>query len=131
PRHPIYIPLLAPDVQAVIGRVHHDTEPALALLLAEGFRQLEEVDIFDAGPLVHANVGELRTIVGARFARIRSAASAVHGAPDRLLANGALDFRATLGGVIEHEDGAVSLDAATAAALNVEAGDKLWLSPLR
>jgi arginine N-succinyltransferase len=131
PRHPIYIPLLAPDVQAVIGRVHHDTEPALALLRGEGFRQLDEVDIFDAGPLVQAKVADVRTVAGARTARIRSAASVVHGAPDRLLANGALDFRAALGGVIEHEDGSVSLDTETATALNVEAGDKLWISALR
>ncbi len=131
PRHPIYIPLLSPEVQAVIGRVHHDTEPALALLLAEGFRQRSEVDIFDAGPLVEAEVGSLRSLRQARLARIRSAAAPAHGAPDRLLANGVLDFRACIGGVTEHDDGSVSLDAETAAVLNVEAGDKLWLTPLR
>ncbi|MBA3848745.1 MAG: arginine N-succinyltransferase [Opitutus sp.] len=131
PRHPIYIPLLAPEVQAVIGRVHHDTEPALALLLAEGFRQKSEVDIFDAGPLLEAEVGNLRTIRQTRTARIRSAASPAPGAPDRLLANGILDFRACVGGVTEHDDGSVSIDADTAAALNVEAGDKLWFTPLR
>jgi arginine N-succinyltransferase len=131
PRHPIYIPLLAPDVQAVIGRVHHDTEPALALLLAEGFARTDEVDIFDAGPLVQAPVSALRTIREARTARIRSAAAQPTGSGTHLLSNGALDFRACLGAIIEHDDGTVSLDAATADALNVEAGDKLWLSPAR
>lgn len=131
PRHPIYIPLLAPNVQAVIGRVHHETEPALALLLAQGFRQFDEVDIFDAGPLLQARVDSVSTVAAARTARIRSAAAVAHGAPERLLANGALDFRAALGAALEHEDGSVSLDAPTAAALNVEAGDKLWISPLR
>lgn len=131
PRHPIYIPLLAPDVQAVIGRVHHDTEPALALLLAEGFARTDEVDIFDAGPLVQAPVGDLRTIRAARVGRVRSAAASVPGAATHLLANGALDFRATLGAATLHDDGSVSLAAATAAALNLEAGDKVWLSPLR
>lgn len=131
PRHPLYIPLLSPEVQAVIGRVHHDTEPALALLLAEGFRRRNEVDIFDAGPLIEADLNQVRTIRDARTARIRSAAAPAHGAPDRLLANGVLDFRACIGGVTEHDDGSVSLDAETAATLNVEAGDKLWLTPLR
>jgi arginine N-succinyltransferase len=131
PRHPIYIPLLAPDVQAVIGRVHHDTEPALALLLAEGFRLTHEVDIFDAGPLLEGRVEELRTVRHARQLRVRSAAAPAHGAPDRLLANGALEFRACIGGVTEHGDGSASIDRETAQALNLEAGDKLWLSPLR
>lgn len=131
PRHPIYIPLLAAEVQAVIGRVHHDTEPALALLLAEGFRRTDEVDIFDAGPLVEARVADLRTISRARTARIRSAAAAPGGATSHLLANGSLDFRACLGAVTEHDDGTVSLNAETAAALNVEPGDKLSFSPAR
>src|SRR4051812_23204367 len=54
PKHPIYVPLLPPSVQAVIGRVHHEAVPALNLLLGEGFVQTTEVDIFDAGPLVRA-----------------------------------------------------------------------------
>lgn len=131
PRHPIYIPLLTAEVQAVIGRVHHDTEPALALLLAEGFTQLDEVDIFDAGPLVQARVAELRTLQRSRTARIRSAAAPTHGGTPALVANGALDFRACSAAVTEHEDGSVSLTAEVAAALNVEAGDKVWITPAR
>lgn len=131
PRHPIYIPLLAPDVQAVIGRVHHDTEPALALLLNEGFKQGDEVDIFDAGPLVEARVAGIRTIKAARTARVRSADAAEKKHADCLLANGALDFRACLGGVTPHGDGSVSLHRELAATLHVDAGDTLWISPLR
>ena len=130
PRYPLYIPLLAPDVQAVIGRVHHDTEPALALLLAEGFTRSGEVDIFDAGPLLEGQVAELRCLRFSRRARIRSAA-ATEPASAQLLANGALDFRACLGGVVQHDDGTVSIARETAAALDVDAGDELWLTPPR
>ncbi|MBI2513631.1 MAG: arginine N-succinyltransferase [Opitutae bacterium] len=130
PRHPIYIPLLAPDVQAVIGRVHHDTEPALALLLAEGFARSGEVDIFDAGPLLEARVAELRCLSVSRRARIRSAAVA-EAASAQLLANGSLDFRACLGGIVQHDDGTVSIGRETAAALELDAGDELWLTPPR
>jgi arginine N-succinyltransferase len=130
PRHPLYIPLLAPEVQAVIGRVHHDTEPALALLLAEGFTRSGEVDIFDAGPLLHARIADLRCVVSSRRARIRSAAATTP-APPQLLANGSLDFRACLGAVVQHDDGTVSIARDAAAALNVEAGDELWLTPPR
>ena len=131
PRHPIYIPLLAPDVQAVIGRVHHDTEPALALLLAEGFEQHAEVDIFDAGPLVQGRIADLRTVKHARQAKIRSAAGPERPGSEWLLSNGLLDFRACLGSVTEHEDGSVSVARELATALNVEAGDRLWMSLAR
>ncbi len=132
PRHPLYIPLLASEVQAVIGRVHHDTEPALALLLSEGFARTNEVDIFDAGPLIATEVAKLRTIRLARTAKIKSAAATIPAAtPLQLLANGALEFRATLGALLAGPDGTVSLDRDTAAALNVEAGDKLTFAPLK
>ena len=51
PRHPIYVALLPPPVQSVIGRVHSDSEPAHAMLRGEGFAPTSEVDIFDAGPV--------------------------------------------------------------------------------
>lgn len=132
PRHPIYVPLLPADVRAVLGRVHHETEPALALLLAEGFTRTTEIDIFDAGPLVRAEVEKVRTIRALRVAKLKSAAATVPaGRPLQMLSNGILDFRATLGAVLEHPDGTVSLDRATAEGLNLEAGDKLTFAPLR
>ncbi len=131
PRHPLYLPLLAPEVQAVVGRVHHDTEPALALLLAEGFRRLDEVDIFDAGPLLEATAADIRTVRAGRTSRVRSAAAAPAAGEPRLLANAALDFRAVARPAAFHDDGSVSLDPATAAALQLEAGDELWSAPLR
>lgn len=132
PRHPIYVPLLPAEVQAVIGRVHHDTEPALAMLLAEGFAKVNEVDIFDAGPLVRAATANIRTLRSLRVAKVRSAAASI--AADsalHLLSNGALNFRATIGGFIEHDDGTVSLAPATAEALDLDVGDKISISPLR
>ncbi|HYC72326.1 MAG TPA: arginine N-succinyltransferase [Opitutaceae bacterium] len=132
PRHPIYVPLLPAEVQAAIGRVHPQTEPALALLHGEGFRRTDEVDIFDAGPQLRAPVREIRAVRQARAARVRAAtAPAPAAAPDRIVANGLLEYRAALGGVREHDDGSVSLDRALAAALEVEAGDQVWLTPLR
>src|SRR5207237_1030239 len=56
PRHAIYVPLLPQPVRAVIGRAHRDAEPARRVLEGEGFRFAGEVDIFDAGPLLGADV---------------------------------------------------------------------------
>jgi len=117
PRHPLYVPLLAPEVQAVIGKVHHDTQPALALLRAEGFAPTDEVDIFDAGPQIRAVVADLRTI------RLRKSTAFTLGepaadAPLYLLSNDSLDFRATLA---PFDPAQPVLTAATAAALGLTA----------
>lgn len=131
PRHPLYVPLLTPEVQAVIGRVHHDTEPALALLLAEGFQRVNQVDIFDAGPLLRTPVSRLRTINSTSTARLRDVSPAPAEAMVRLLANARLDFRACLGALTEHKDGSVSLDPGLAAALALEPGDTVTYAPLK
>ena len=55
PEYPIYVNLLPPDVQEVIGRVHPDTEPALRMLRAEGFefaRKVKADDRFKDMPIV-------------------------------------------------------------------------------
>ncbi len=129
PDHPIYIPLLPPEVQAVIGRVHHDTEPALALLRAEGFSATDEVDIFDAGPLVRADVASLRTVRLAQTAVVREIRGEPPAERGHLLANGRLDFRACLGAVERVRDG-VAITAQEAAALEVRIGDPVTFSPL-
>ena len=131
PDHPIYVPLLPPEVQAVIGRVHHDTEPALALLRAEGFSATNEIDIFDAGPLVRAEVADLRTIRQAQTAPVREIVKAsADDARTHLLCNGALDFRACLGAVVPRADG-VALTQPLADALQLRVGDALTFSPLK
>ncbi len=131
PDHPIYVPLLPPEVQAVIGRVHHDTEPALALLRAEGFVATNEVDIFDAGPLVRAEVAALRTIRKTETAPVREIlGDADDGAATHLLSNGALDFRACAGTVVA-QAGGVALAAPFAEALRLRVGDTLCFSPIK
>lgn len=62
PRHPIYVPLLPPDAQAVINQVHPDSAPALALLESEGFGRNGMVDIFEGGPVVACARDRIRTI---------------------------------------------------------------------
>lgn len=52
PHHPIPLELLPPEVRESLGRVHPETEPALKMLRGEGFRQVDQVDIFDGGPVV-------------------------------------------------------------------------------
>lgn len=131
PRHPIYVPLLPAAVQPVIGRVHRDTEPALRLLLNEGFVKTGEVDIFDAGPLVRAELSAVRTVQRRRVTTLR----AMHPAPlpdarPCLVASCQLAFRATIGAVRENTDGTADLDAAAARRVQLLAGGRFQYLPL-
>lgn len=130
PRHPIYIPLLPPNVQAAIGRVHHDTQPALALLESEGFGATNEIDIFDAGPQVRAAVSDLRAIRTRRTATVVGLLAPATANASHLLANDRLDFRACLGAVTPHHDG-VLLPGECLDLLSLHVGDQVSYAPLR
>ena len=60
PEYPIYLPLLPEIVQERIGKVHRDTEAAVAILRKEGFKRTNAVDIFDAGPMFECKLSQLR-----------------------------------------------------------------------
>lgn len=62
PQHPVYTAFLSEEARAVIGQVHDNTKPALAMLESEGFRYNGYVDIFDAGPTIESAIGDIRAI---------------------------------------------------------------------
>lgn len=68
PRFPIYSDLLPPAARQAIARAQEASQPALHLLLKEGFRHSHSVDIFDAGPVLEAHPHDLRTVRDSRTA---------------------------------------------------------------
>lgn len=66
PKYSMYIHLLPEEAQAVIGRVHKNTEPARRMLESEGFRFEDYVDIFDAGPTLCAPTQSIRAVSKSR-----------------------------------------------------------------
>lgn len=62
PKYPIYVSMLPRAVHPLIGKVHESSAPALKLLMNEGFRLTEHVDIFDAGPVVECSTSGLKAI---------------------------------------------------------------------
>ncbi len=62
PKYPIYTPFLSEQAQGVIGKVHPQTEPALAMLKSEGFKENKYVDIFDGGPSVECELSNIRAV---------------------------------------------------------------------
>jgi len=131
PRYPIYIPLLPPEAQVVLGQVHPDTRPARGMLESEGFAFDHEVDIFDGGPILRCDCQAIRTV---RESLIRPVSELMDGTPDGLacvVSNGRSDFRACLTSVEPVGDQGVRLSAAIAEALRVEVGDLVRFAPAK
>jgi arginine N-succinyltransferase len=115
------LPLAA---QAVVGKVHRDAEPALGILLNQGFRKSNEVDIFDGGPLVIADRLEIKTIKEATTAQVAEIRP-LETESVCLLGHAALDFRACLA-LVERLDAAnVAIEPRIAERLRVKIGSRV------
>ena len=136
PRHPIYIPLLPKEGQAVVGEVHERTKPALKILEAEGFTFTGMVDIFDAGPIVACPLEDIRTVRASCEGRVEQVATGDgrRDPPTHIIARTPEDyaqFRACMGWVQQLGKGKVSVDETGAGAIRVDVGDHVRFAPLR
>lgn len=128
PKHPIYTSLLSDEARAVLGKVHHQTVPALHLLERENFRMQGYIDIFDGGPTVEAPLHEIRSIKRSRV--LRAAATGEFGGMPHLVANTSLgDFRCTLIDIRPGDTG-VPLARPVLEALKLKAGDPVRITQL-
>lgn len=130
PTYPIYIPLLPPEAQAVIGKAHEESRPALKNLEAEGFQFCQKVDIFDAGPCVCCARDEIRTVRESRVAEVVGVMDAEPQSPSYMIGSGTYGFRACVGGV-QWSGERVRISHASARALQAGTGDRVRLVLLR
>ncbi|MCC5805835.1 MAG: arginine N-succinyltransferase [Opitutales bacterium] len=132
PRHPVYVCLLPEAARSVIGLVHPETLAARRLLEREGFRTTNEVDIFDAGPLLKAEVRTLRTVRAARTAVVNVGQPPHPDLPrNGIVANTALDFRAVAARLPEDDRPEVVLTPDEADLLGVVTGDTVTYALFR
>jgi arginine N-succinyltransferase len=126
PDFPIYVDLLPVDAQQVIGLTHPGTQPALHMLIEEGFQFTQEIDILEGGPMLDTNVKHIRTIKNSSTVQVHIVDKVSDTAPLLLLSNEKLDFRACCGYMeidIMHKKGTITLDVAQA--LNLHTGDMI------
>jgi arginine N-succinyltransferase len=131
PTCPIYVPLLPKAAQDVIGKVHENTKPALKLLEDEGFEFSGMVDIFEAGPLVHCKIADVRIVKESRNACVDEVAAEGIDSVPFIIANVGHNFRAAVGPVGYSTSGGVLLTRQTADALDLSVGDRVRVAPLR
>lgn len=131
PRNPIYVELLSDAAREVIGQPHQSSLPAMNILLKEGFRFNNYVDIFDAGPTIEAPIKEIKTIEAARIMHISNISDEVS-SKNYLIANTKLEFRATIGcALFNPQDDSCIVSKAVAELLKVKCGDNLCITPLQ
>lgn len=125
PKYPIYVSLLSPQAQQVIGKVHEKTQPALALLKKEGFYSNGYVDIFDAGPTVQCHLPHIHSVQACL--RLQADIGQPIAGQSLLLSNIHLSqFRAVAAsGSIAMKQSKVVINQATADVLGVNQGDTL------
>jgi len=126
PRHPIYIPLLPKSAQEVIGRPHADSERAVTNLEAEGFKFNNQVDIFDAGPVMSCARDEIRTVKRSRSGVVVAMSEGEFEGATFIMGTTSENFRACKGAIDEKDPGGgVRISQACASALQVNVGDRI------
>ncbi len=72
PKYPIYTNLLPQPARESLGVPRKETKRAMDLLLDEGFVYENMIDIFDGGPLLRAEIKQLKSVKAVRRARINA-----------------------------------------------------------
>lgn len=130
PEQPVFIELLPEEAQAVIGKPHPGTVPALNILSEEGFRPTAYVDIFDAGPTIEARQQDIHSIRTSRLIKIRSLSDEAIG-QNFLLANHTWDFRAVLAPyILNLKQGQGVISKLVAEQLQVKPGDYIRIADI-
>jgi arginine N-succinyltransferase len=132
PKHPIYIPILPKAAQDVIGKVHDETKPAIALLEGEGFAFAGMVDIFEGGPVVSCATDDIRTVRESRATVVHKVASKPIDSDAFILSNtSAIGYRACAGTLAIVPGKGIEITKQVASALKLKKGDSVRIAPLR
>lgn len=125
PKYPIIANLLPEDAQYVIGKVHPNTEPAKRILEQEGFRFSGLVGIFEPGPVLIADVDNIRAIKESTVGKIEEISDKNFKSEVYIMSRTTQPFRACLGNVVKLKTGGYKISGVAAAALKLRVGDKI------
>ncbi|OHC24074.1 MAG: arginine N-succinyltransferase [Pseudomonadales bacterium RIFCSPHIGHO2_02_FULL_60_43] len=124
PKFPLYTCFLSEDARNIIGRVHSDTEPALAMLKGEGFSYQGYVDIFDAGPAIEAETAKIRAVQDSQVL-VLAVGTPGDDAPQFLIHNRKREACRITAAPARLAAGTLVVDAQTAKRLQLSAGDQV------
>lgn len=125
PKYPIYVNMLPPEAQQVIGKPLEASRPAMQMLISEGFSYEGYIDLFDAGPTIQVDRTRIRTARKSQKAKIKSV-GAVDGGESWMICNCRLaDFMVVRGAVQILDEQSVKIEPEVAQALAVGVGDDI------
>jgi len=144
PSYPLYVPLLPEAAQRVLGEPNAKSLLAYDIHLEEGFEPDRFVDIFDAGPVLTAQVDRSACVISNETRVVREVAEPVSeaapagatlmadaGATTYLVANNrAGEFRCALAELPLARDAHAPLESSARAVLGAVAGDAVRCVPL-
>lgn len=125
PKYPIITNLLPEEAQYVVGKVHPNTEPAKRILEQEGFRFSGLVGIFEPGPVLIAELDNIRAIKESTIGEIAEVSDKSFKSEIFIISRTTGTFRSALGGVVKLKSGGYKISDVTAAALKLRLGDKI------
>jgi arginine N-succinyltransferase len=132
PQEPLYVTMLPPDAQALIGTVGPLALGVERMLRSIGFAYAKRIDPFDGGPHFIANTDDISLVRSRRDARVLAVDAADPRWPSGLIATGrarAGDYRACWS-PYRFEDGEVALPAAARKTLALSASEMVSVQPV-
>ncbi len=123
PKYPIYIDLLPAEAQAVIGKPHDSSAPALHMLKKEGFQFTGYVDLFDGGPSVQSETSQIHSVKSSKAGHFVIVNQLPDNCEHYLISNGDLEnYLVALAPALPQDDGTLLIDAEVQARLNLKEG---------
>lgn len=133
PKHPILVDLLPKEAQDVVAEVHPDTRPARRILEQEGFEFRGLVGIFEPGPVLRAELDNVRAMKESKVLEISTITEEPIESEVFVISTSGEDksFKSTLGKVSIDSEGKAIISAVTATALKLRLGEKLRFVSLK
>jgi arginine N-succinyltransferase len=131
PKYPVYLSLLPKSAQMVVGKVNAASEPAKAMLEAQGFKYTGYVDIFDGGPTMIAERDRIAALRQSEIVTVAKIGELPEETTNYIVSNERFaDFRCAAGRVVITHPKQISITPRLAAHVNVKTGETLRLYPL-
>lgn len=129
PEEDIYMTLLDSRSRLVLGRVGDETLPAQHLLEKIGFHYLHEVDPFDGGPHFGANLEDVSLVKNGRWQTVANSDKVGFNSSALVGFKREGEFRGIYT-LCNTQEERISLPAMSQKVLDVEAGEKVFISQL-
>lgn len=126
PQEPIIVELLPKEAQEVVAAVHPNTIPARKILEHEGFKANNLVGIFEPGPVLEAEISNVRSVRESLIKKIVEIQNNIpEDQPAYIITNRkASEFKSCVGKIIIKKDDVIISDV-VASALKLRIGDSV------